>query len=255
MTTDGPDRLTALRTASALVFVEDLSDPVLGVDDERHLLAVLRLSSGARIILSNGRGGAASARLVIDEHSSLSRRRSARLELSCTWQDEPPAQGLCIAFALQKGERADWTVQKLTELGIDTIAPFISARTIVRLAPKERATRGERLRRVAREAASQCRRTILPEVRDPVEFDELLATLPRQSVLAEPGGAPMGQSTTAVVIGPEGGFAPAELDCGLPRVGLGQLVLRAETAAIAAASLLVARRGGYLPGAQHQASD
>jgi 16S rRNA (uracil1498-N3)-methyltransferase len=140
-------------------------------------------------------------------------------------------------------------VQKLTELGIDRIWPLLTERTVVRLAGDEAKRRAERLRRVAREAAAQSRRPWLPEVRDPCDLATALAELAGTSggaLLAEPGGGPLTRATDAVLVGPEGGWAPGELACGLDRLDLGSSVLRAETAAVVAGALLSAVHSGRL---------
>ena len=161
-------------------------------------------------------------------------------------RSEAATPSLGVGFALQKGDRSEWTVQKLTELGIDVIAPFVSARTVVRMDPDALHRKGERLRRVAREAASQSRRTVLPEVADPTPFSELPASILAEGLLAEPGGVPLPPDATMVLVGPEGGWSPSELELGRGTVTLGPGVLRAETAAMAAAVLLGARRAGLV---------
>ena len=80
---------------------------------------------------------------------------------------------LTVAFAPIKGERPEWVVQKLTELGIDRIVPLRSERSVVRWTAQRGQAAVERLRRVAREAAAQCRRVWLPEVAETVAFADL----------------------------------------------------------------------------------
>jgi 16S rRNA (uracil1498-N3)-methyltransferase len=152
-----------------------------------------------------------------------------------------PQPALTVAFALVKGDRPEWIVQKLTELGIDRIVPFESARTVVRW----RGTAKEqhhvaRLRKVAREAAMQSRRLHLPEVVTVRAVAEVLAE-PAMTV-AEPGGETPTAAITAMAIGPEGGFTAEELALASRRIALPGGVLRAETAAIAAGVVLAAVR-------------
>lgn len=148
---------------------------------------------------------------------------------------------------MAKGERTEWAVAKLSELGVDRIVPLICERTVVRDGQGVDSRRTDRLRRIARESAVQARRLWLPEVAEPVRFAELAAALADSCVpaaLAEPGGAPVTLATPFVFVGPEGGWAPSELSVGLPTVGLGPTILRIETAAVVAGALLAALRSG-----------
>lgn len=155
-----------------------------------------------------------------------------------------PEPSVTVGFALLKGDRPEWVVQKLTEVGVDRIVPFVAARTVVRWDGDRAVRHLDRLRRVAREAAMQARRTWLPEVADVVGF-AAVASSPGVA-LAEPGGPPPSLDRPVVLVGPEGGWAPEELDRGLPTATLGPTVLRAETAAVAAGVLLCGLRAGVV---------
>jgi 16S rRNA (uracil1498-N3)-methyltransferase len=115
---------------------------------------------------------------------------------------------------------------------------------VVRWDAERAARQGERLRAVAREAAAQSRRAWLPEVADLSTFAEV-AALPG-AVLAERTGPAPTLDRPVILVGPEGGWSPAELAAGLPLVGLGPHVLRAETAAVAAGLLLAGLRAGLI---------
>jgi 16S rRNA (uracil1498-N3)-methyltransferase len=158
--------------------------------------------------------------------------------------------GLTVVFAPVKGERPEWVVQKLTELGIDRIVPLLSERSVVRWSGARGKATVERLRRVAREAAAQCRRVWLPDVRDTMRFDEL-HTLggPDEVVLAQLSGDRPTVAQHVVAVGPEGGWSTEELASGLPIVGFGLSVLRAETAAVTAGALLASLRTGTVAAA------
>jgi 16S rRNA (uracil1498-N3)-methyltransferase len=172
-------------------------------------------------------------------------RFGAELEPTAGVSTEPrPSPPVTIAFALTKGEKPDWAVQKLTELGVDTIVAFTAARSIVRWAPDRAATHVERWRRIAREAAMQSRRVWLPELAPVTDFATMVAAA--NVCLAHPGGDPPSLDRPAILVGPEGGWAEEELAAGLPRVALGPHVLRAETAAMAAGALLCALRAGLV---------
>jgi 16S rRNA (uracil1498-N3)-methyltransferase len=163
-------------------------------------------------------------------------------------REDPPDPPVTVAFALTKGERPELAVQKLTELGADVIVPFSAERSVVRWDDRRAAGNVERLRRVAREAAMQCRRAWLPDVEDLTDFAGVAAW--PGAALADAGGAPPSLDRPTILVGPEGGWTDAERECGLPTVGLGRHVLRAETAAMAAATLLGALRARLVsPGA------
>ena len=219
--------------AAAHAFVADLAAPELTDADRHHLERVLRLRPGDDITVSDGAGSWRPCRF------------GARLEPVGDVRREPaPEPPLTVGFALTKGQRPELTVQKLTELGVDRIAPFVAARTVVRWDPDQAAAHVERLRRLAREAAMQSRRVWLPAVDDVVGFAAVARLT--GACLAERGGRPPSLDRPAVLVGPEGGWAAEEREAGLPIVDLGPHVLRAETAAIAAAALLSALRAGVI---------
>src|SRR6185437_2995258 len=125
------------------------------------------------------------------------------------------------------------------------IVPLRSERSVVRWSGARGKTTVEKLRRVARDAAAQCRRVWLPDVSDTVGFAEL----PRlggdgEVVLAQLSGDRPSLQQHVVAVGPEGGWSTDELTSGLPTVGFGLSVLRAETAAVTAGALLASLRTG-----------
>ena len=137
-----------------------------------------------------------------------------------------------------KLDRPEWIVQKLTELGVDRIVLLHAERSVVRWDDARADKQLGRLRRIAREAGAQSRRVRLPEV-SLVPWAELVV---RQGVaLADPDGDPLGPDVDTIVVGPEGGFTHEELEAVPHVVRLSSLVLRVETAAIAAAVLLRSR--------------
>jgi len=219
--------------SKAHAFVADLATPELDADDRHHLERVLRLRPGEEMTVSDGAGAWRSCRF------------GPRLELSGrVIQTDPPQPQLTIALAPTKADRPEWAVQKLTELGVDRIVVFMADRSVVRWDPDRAAGHLERLRRVAREAAMQSRRTYLPGVDGVMGFAEAAAI--EGAALAERGGRPPTLDHPVVLVGPEGGWSGAELDAGLARVDLGPHVLRAETAALSAGAVLVAIRWGLV---------
>ncbi|HVM55395.1 MAG TPA: RsmE family RNA methyltransferase [Acidimicrobiales bacterium] len=213
------------------VFVDDVEAPSLSGDDRHHLERVLRVRVGDPVVVSDGAGrwrpGALGSAGVVEPAGEVE-------------HEAPPQPPITVAFALTKGERPELAVQKLTELGVDEIVPFTAARSVVRWDDQRAAANAERLRRVAREASMQSRRAWLPAVADVSSFATAVA-LPG-AVLADRGGRPPSLSRPTVLVGPEGGWTDEERACGLASVGLGEQVLRAETAAIAAGALLAALR-------------
>lgn len=217
-----------------MAFVADLDAPVLAERDVSHLVRVLRQRAGDSLTVADGAGGWRTARLDPSTPSSLGDLGPVR-ELP----DVAPA--LAIGFALVKGDKPELIVQKLTELGVDRIVPFRADRSVVRWDDAKAAKAVERLRVVARAAAMQCHRPRLPEVADVANLSDLVA---QGAALAARGGVPLSLVMPFVLVGPEGGWSPAEVARSAPRVTLGAHVLRAETAALAAGVLLTSLRVG-----------
>jgi 16S rRNA (uracil1498-N3)-methyltransferase len=219
-------------TARAHVFVGDLGRPVLADDDRHHLRRVLRLAPGADVTACDGRGGWRPCRLTT----------SSDLEPAGEVVVDPrPAPEITVAFALVKGQRPELVVQKLTELGIDRVVPFVAGRSVVRWEAPKAARQAGRLTAIARQAAMQCRRTHLPHVSAVESFGGAAAL--EGAALADASGGPVTPGHRALLVGPEGGWSDDERAAGLPAVRLGIHVLRAETAAITAGVLLSALRG------------
>lgn len=245
--------------AAAQVFVDDPSHPSLPPGDARHLGHVLRLRDGEEVIVSDGAGhwartrwhrggggrGAGGGRGDVDGLLEALRDGSGPGGDGSVQYEEPASPSLTVAFAPVKGERPEWVVQKLTELGIDRVVPLVSERSIVRWEGGRGKAAVQRLRRVAREAAGQCRRVWLPELAEVTTFAELAGLgAPGEVVLAQLSGDRPRATQRVVAVGPEGGWSAAELSAGLPTVGFGLSVLRAETAAVTAGALMVSLRTG-----------
>lgn len=212
------------------VFVDDIHRPALADHDRHHLERVLRVRVGDELVVSDGAGHWREGRLgaagTVDPTG----------EVVQVPRYVPP---ITIAFALTKGERPEVAVQKLTEVGADRIVPFTAARSVVRWDVDRAASNVQRFRRVAREAAMQCRRAWLPTVDDVVDFSTA-AGLPG-AVLADAGGRAPSLAAPTILVGPEGGWTDEER-ADRRRVALGPNVLRAETAAMTAGALLAALR-------------
>lgn len=213
-------------TGGPHAFVEDLDHPVLSDADDHHLRRALRLRDGSPCTVSDGQGRWRPCVL-----------RAAGPEPTGTIVAVPePTPPLTLGIALTKGAKPELVVQKATELGIDRIVLFVAARSIPRWDDARTAKQLGRLERVAREAAMQSRRVRIPSVVG--LWNLATASEIEGAALADLGAsAYAGQPT--VLVGPEGGWDDHE-GTGLARIGLGPHVLRAETAAIAAATLMAA---------------
>ena len=218
-----------LRGSAAHVFVDSLGAPQLNDDDDHHLRRVLRIRSSDVITVGDGAGRWVTARLEADG--------------LCVESDpvaEPAPRPAVILSAIPKGDRTEWMVQKLTEVGATSIGLIDCARSVVQWDAERSRRQGQRLRRVARQAAMQSRRLWLPEILDVVPF--ATAANGQGRAIADPDGADdLGDDINIVLVGPEGGFADDELALVARRVSVSRNVLRVETAALAAAIMLTLR--------------
>jgi 16S rRNA (uracil1498-N3)-methyltransferase len=223
---------------------------VAASDGQAHyLLHVMRAKVGDRVSLFNGRDGEWLARIV------EAAKRGCTLECERLTAKQAGVPDLWLVFAPIKKTPADYLTQKATELGVRALQPVITRRTIVTR------VNVERMRANAVEAAEQSGRLDVPEIREPLGFEKLLAAWPRERRILfcdEAGeeaqiaealrGAPDGP--WAVFTGPEGGFDPAERAAlrALPfvtPVSLGARILRADTAALAALSVWQSVHGDW----------
>lgn len=210
--------------------------PALAADAARHL-RVLRPEEGERFELFDGKG---LFRTYSFSGGTLRAASDARLA--------PRPTPLTLFACVTKGSRWDWTVEKATELGVTRIVPVISDRTIVRIAKGERAAKRARWTRIAEDAARQSDAKWIPDILEPVDFSASLALVAETDclvgALTDPPSPPIaGAGGNAVYIGPEGDFTPDELSALVKvarPVSLGPTILRAETAAIFAVSVLAA---------------
>jgi 16S rRNA (uracil1498-N3)-methyltransferase len=215
----------------------------LAGDEARHLRTVMRARIGDEVTLFDGSGAEFTAKIA-----SLG-KRVAELEITSRHEisRELPLE-LTLAVALPKGERQKWLVEKLTELGVTRLVPLITERGVAEPTPAAI----ERLRRGVIEASKQCGRNWLLQIVEPTPAGELFAntSAAMTRLVADPSGvsldAPELAQPIICAIGPEGGFAPAELaaamQAGWRLVSLGPRILRVETAAIAVSAILAAPR-------------
>jgi 16S rRNA (uracil1498-N3)-methyltransferase len=237
---DAPDPL--LVAAAAMVFVEDPLSPVLTESDAHHLVDVLRLKPDELVVVSDGAGSWAPCR-VVGGHRRDPIDPAGLLAADGHLRSQPkPEVAITVAFAPTKGDRPEWVAQKLTELGVDRIVPLRTVRSVVRWDGERGRRAVDRLRRVAREASAQSRRPWLPEVTPVATVAELAAQAGGPPYLAHPGGERPSLAHPLVAVGPEGGWDDEELGRWGGRLGLGPTVLRAETAAVAAGTLMCGLR-------------
>jgi 16S rRNA (uracil1498-N3)-methyltransferase len=220
----------AAAATSAHVLVANVDNPELEAADRHHLERVLRLRPGTTITVGDGAGRWRVVHL------------SAHLDPVGAVVQEPAEQRpITIAFALTKGDKPDLVVQKLTELGVDTIVVFPSARSVAKWESDRVEAQLKRLQRVAIAAVCQSRRAWSPSVSYLGSFAEA-ACLPGSALAAMDGARFDGVAHRALLVGPEGGWDADELAVSVPRVSVGPHVLRAETAALAVASVACADR-------------
>lgn len=226
------------------VFVTDekISGDTVTIDggDAYHLIRSLRITRGERVVVCDMRR----REYICEAERITADTVVARIVEIRDSENEPPYRAVAY-LALSKGERFDLAVQKSVELGVAEIVPFESEHTIITAADAEKKL--ARRRKIAAEAASQCGRAIIPAVRDPVRFSDVIAELKASKGLAflcyeGDGATPLPQllcgyaspDEIAFVVGPEGGFSTREADeareAGIPLCGLGKRILRCETA-------------------------
>lgn len=237
-----PTGWAAEADAAALVLLPALpDDTAVGGADGHHLQRVRRLRPGECVVGADGHGGWRVYEVVGDEPGRL--QLAART--ACRREPEQPSP-IGVAVALTKGGALDGVVAGLTELGVARIEPVRARRSVVRWDAARADQALDRWRTIAREAAMQCRRARLPEIH-PLRRLTDLAGRPGLVVAERSGSGPAGLPPPpaegfTVVVGPEGGFDPAELaELGdVPRLAVGPHVLRAETAPVAVAASLAA---------------
>lgn len=243
------DRTPATADATAHAFTDGVLDDQVRLDGEdgHHLQRVRRVRAGERVTLAD-RDGNWRSYLVAGAGSGVLELQAEHPAHAPTAQRFP----IVLVFALTKGDGPETVVARGTELGVDRFEPIITERTVARPDPDRI---GPRLERAAREAASQSRRTRVPEivslrslteaVHDASAAPLVVAALGGAIGLASPG--PRGWR---LLVGPEGGFSAAErvLLQGRATVGLGPNVLRAVTAALGVAALAATVRTGLITG-------
>lgn len=225
------------------LYAPDIDGGVLTPEQARYV-AVLRLSPGDFVELFDGSGRRVRAELLSSGYRVVEElpRQSAR------------RTDVVLVQALAKGEKMELVVQKAVELGASRVLPLATERAVVRLDGERGASRAERWRKIAQEAARQCGRADVPRIDEPAGWKAVFSLLreepERLGVLLDPdahglrlGAAVRGAGPVLLAVGPEGGFSPEEreqaLREGMLAASLGSLVLRTETAGLAALSVVL----------------
>lgn len=214
-------------------------------EDRYHIRNVMRMQPGDSIICVDPDGKSAICRLVEINEDQVIALIDERLEEN----KELPIK-VTIASGLPKGDKLEWIIQKGTELGAYEFLPFSAARSVVKWDEKKAAKKVERWQKIAKEAAEQSHRVLLPQVASPVDFKKLLQTSSRYDykLVAFEEESRKGETSVfaallkkmqkgeslLVVFGPEGGLTEQEIDQlkenGFAVCGLGPRILRTETA-------------------------
>ena len=218
--------------------------------DAAHIKKVLRMKSGDRIGLFDGRG--------FEYEARIKNLLAGSVEVSITKRflsaSESPVQ-IIVAQALLKDKKMDILARQLTEIGITKLIPFTSIRSVPRPDKKRLSARRKRWEKIAIEALKQCRRGHVTEIGETITFNDIIKIddeCDLKIVFWENESKPISDAVQQVhdrhykkilvVLGPEGGFTEKEIEdaeaCGFVTASLGPRILRAETAAVAACTIL-----------------
>ncbi|MFD1772892.1 16S rRNA (uracil(1498)-N(3))-methyltransferase [Paenibacillus rhizophilus] len=232
----------------------------IGGEDARHIARVMRGKAGDKLIVSDGVSREALAEIAsigegivtVSIIENMPMTQEARVKIT-------------VAQSLPKGDKMEIVIQKCTEIGAASFQPFLSERTIVQYDERKESKRLDRWRKIAKEAAEQAHRNIVPEVAAPQTWKQLLKSVDRYDAVyfcyekeeglqlrsaVAPWAAQLGDASKAsvlVIVGPEGGFSEGECGeaeaAGAVSVGLGKRILRCETAGMVAAACILYETG------------
>lgn len=241
---------------ASLYLREDLADVTVGGRlsltgaEAKHAVTVNRTRTGERVLVGNGRGLVASGEVLVATSAELT------IDVDAVERVPRPTPAILLVQALAKGDRDELAVQATTELGVDTVLPWAASRSVSRWEGPKVAKGRERWTAIVREASKQSIRAWTPEIGELVTSVQVaaLAASHRLLVLDPSAGSPLTAVRSdgrpiALVVGPEGGITPAELEqfaaVGAETVRLGDTVLRTSTAGPAALAVLNAALGRW----------
>lgn len=229
---------------------ENIKGDLIYIDgrEARHILNVMRLKENDKVVVFDGTGAEYAG--FIKE----ARPKSLTVEIISTRAPKIPAlPEITLAQAIPKKEKMDYVIEKATELGVHSIIPLISERTIVRFENDKTIDKLARWKKIAIEAAKQCGRTSVPEVKDIQKFYDtidkvnsfdlaLMACLSGETIGLKEAVSGFKAGKIIVFIGPEGDFAPDEIliakDTSCKFISLGRRILKSDTAGIFVLSVL-----------------
>jgi 16S rRNA (uracil1498-N3)-methyltransferase len=221
-------------------------------DAARHLVQVLRMRLGDSFIAFNGRGGEYAATL-----STAGKREAQATIGQLSNVDRESPLSITLAQCVSKGDRMDYTLQKAVELGVGTIIPLISSRTVVKLDAERWAKKIEHWQGVIISACEQSGRTRVPKLAAPEDLDDWLRSSADENLklILAPGASKQlrqlnpGLRAITLLIGPEGGLSEAECTLAAKHefvpLALGPRILRTETAGVAALAAIQAQWGDW----------
>ena len=243
------------------IFVDKIkSKIVLGGDDAHHIGYALRARVGDSVTVADASGDVATMRVSSFTRDTVTLELVARDDGAA--HTESPVS-ITLAMCLPKSDKMDMIVQKATELGVTQIQPLESANCVVKYDEKKRKAKREKWQKIAEEAAKQCARTKIPRVNEIVSFGDFIKNVQSATVLHVAlcyesektltikdwlrEKSPNAGERYTVIVGAEGGFTPSEAaeaeSVGIASVTLGPRILRCETAAIAALSIVQYEKG------------
>lgn len=218
---------------------------MLGGAQAHHVRGVLRLGVGDPLELFDDAGSTAQVRII------ECRGQSVRVQVNEIRRRHDNPMQLTIASAIPKGARADWMVEKLSELGVERFAPLLAERSVV--APQG-SNKMQRWVRLAKEAARQSQRSGVMQIAEPCELPSFLRKCGEEAAAmlhlstipdAPPLGAEPAQTPLVILVGPEGGWTDGEIklfdEAHVRAVRLTPTILRTETAAVAAAAVVMCK--------------
>jgi len=218
--------------------------------EARHIVTVLRMKKGETLILMDREGQSFEATIEAVHYKEV------KVRITKTIPPLPPSPiEMSLAQAIIKSHPMEYLIKKVTELGIGSIHPFYSERTVIKLKPEQLKNKMDRWMEIMKSACKQCGRVTLPTLNTPLPFEELINTVPNKKTLKvllweDEDKADLKRLLTSMsfephvfaIVGPEGGFTSNEInrarEDGFQIISLGNRILRAETAAVSLISII-----------------